>query len=113
MSVPVSDLQVVAPSSIIELFTLELNTLQHGVTDTYRFHAGTSLNANGAVIWTGNEYLRFPIEADGFEYSGNGQLPRPKIRISNVLGTITALLLTLPEGLEGAKVTRKIGRAHV
>lgn len=106
MAIPVSELQAIAPSAIIELFVLELNTLQHGVTATYRFHAGTSLNANGELVWAGNAYMRFPIEADGFEYSGNGQLPRPKVRVSNILGTITALLLTLPSGLEGAKFTR-------
>ena len=103
---PISELQGVAPSAIIELFELDLNQLQHGITETYRFHAGSSLNANGELVWAGNNYLRFPVEADGFEYSGNGQLPRPKIRCSNILGTITALLLSLPSGLEGAKFTR-------
>lgn len=106
MAVPVSELQKVAPSSVIELFVLELNTTQHGVTATYRFHAGANMNANGEVVWAGNNYLRFPIEAEGFEYSGNGQLPRPKIRCSNILGSISAILLTTPGGLGGAKVTR-------
>lgn len=106
MAVPVSDLQAVAPSAVIELFELELNTTQHGISETYRFHGGTSLNSNGELVWAGNSYLRFPIEADEFEYSGNGQLPRPKLRASNILGTITAILLSLPDGLEGAKVTR-------
>ena len=106
MSIPVSELQSIAPTAIIELFELQLNATQHGISDVYRFHAGVSLNNNGEVIWAGNNYLRFPIEADGFEYSGNGQLPRPKIRVSNIMGTITALLLSLPSGLEGAKVTR-------
>jgi len=103
---PISELQGVAPSAIIELFELDLNQLQHGITETHRFHAGSSLNANGELVWAGNNYLRFPVEAEGFEYSGNGQLPRPKIRCSNILGTITALLLSLPDGLSGAKVTR-------
>jgi lambda family phage minor tail protein L len=106
MAVPFSDLQAIAPSSVIELFVLELNVKQHGVADVYRFHAGSNLNANGELVWAGNSYLRFPVEADGFEYSGNGQLPRPKIRVANLLSTITAVLLTLPDGLEGAKVTR-------
>ena len=106
MSVPVSALQEIAPGAIIELFKLELNTTQHGSSEVFRFHAGTSLNNNGSVRWAGENYLPFPIEADGFEYNGNGQLPRPKIRISNVLSTISAILLTLPDGLEGAKVTR-------
>jgi phage-related protein len=107
VSVPVSDLQAVAPSAIIELFELELNTAQHGVNETYRFHAGVNATGNnGDIIWAGNPYMRFPLEAEGFEYNGQGQLPRPKLRISNIFGNITAIILTLPSGLEGAKVTR-------
>lgn len=106
MAIPVSELQAIAPSAVIELFELQLNTAQHGSNDIYRFHAGTNLKDNGDVVWAGNSYLPFPIEAEGFEYSGKGALPRPKIRCSNVLGTITAILAGLPSGLEGAKVTR-------
>ena len=106
MTVPVSALQEIAPGAIIELFELELNAAQHGINEAYRFHAGVKIGSNQNIVWAGNEYMRFPIEAEGFEYSGQGQLPRPKLRISNIFGTITALLLTLPNGLEGAKVTR-------
>lgn len=111
MPVPFSDLQAISPSSIIELFELQLNTAQHGTNDVYRFHAGSSLNANGEIVWAGNSYMRFPVEASGFEYSGNGQLPRPKIRVSNILGTITAVLASVNSSspgndLTGAKLTR-------
>jgi len=106
VSIIAGDLQTPAPSAIIELFELQLTTAIHGANDTYRFHAGTNLVNNGEVIWKGNTYLRFPVEADGFEYSGQGTLPRPKIRVSNILGSITAILLSLPNGLEAAKVTR-------
>lgn len=101
-----SALQEISPSALIELFQLELNELQHGVNETYYFHAGTNLSDNGGLIWNGQTYMALPIEVDGFEYNGQGSLPRPKLRISNLLGTITALILTLPEGLEGAKLTR-------
>jgi lambda family phage minor tail protein L len=105
MSVPVSELQSIAPSAIIELFELQLKTAIQGTNTLYRFHAGVNLTgSNGDVVWAGNTYAKFPIEAEGFEYSGNGQLPRPKIRVSNILGTITAIILATP--LEGAKVTR-------
>lgn len=106
VSIISGDLQAPSPSAIIELFELQLFTDIHGVNDIYRFHAGTNLVDNGEVIWKGNAYLRFPVEADGFEYTGQGALPRPKIRISNIFGTITALLLSLPNGLEAARVTR-------
>ena len=92
-----AELQKVAPSAIIELFQLELNAAQHGVNAT---------GSNADIIWNGQAYLAFPIEATEFEYTGTGSLPRPKLRISNIYGTITGIILTLPNGLEGAKVTR-------
>ena len=106
VSIISGDFQAPDPSAIIELFELQLFANIHGVNDIYRFHAGTNLVNNGEVVWKGNPYLRFPVEADGFEYTGQGALPRPKIRISNILGSITAILLSMPNGLEAAKVTR-------
>jgi lambda family phage minor tail protein L len=107
MAVPFSELQSAAPSAIIELFQLQLNVAQHGVNETHYFHSGSNLNANGQIVWAGQTYLRWPIEASGYEYNGQGQLPRPTLRIANVMGgTITALIKTLPNGLEGAKVSR-------
>jgi len=107
-----AELQLAAPSAVIELFELQLNTAQHGVNTLYRFHAGTNLNSNGEIVFGGNNFTRMPLEADGFEWTGNGQLPRPRIRVSNIMGTITALLLSLPNGLEGAKVTRRRTQAR-
>jgi lambda family phage minor tail protein L len=106
----VSNLQNANPSSVIELFTLQLNNSLHGATTIYRFHAGTSLKENGEIVWAGNSYERFPIKAEGFEY-GKGQLPRPTLTVSNALGTITAILLnvnatTTGNDLTGATVTR-------
>jgi lambda family phage minor tail protein L len=102
----VSALQEIAPGALIELFQLELNVAQHGVAETYYFHPGTNANGYGNVVWNGQAYTALPVEVEGFEYSGQGTLPRPKMRISNLMGTITSLILTLPEGLEGAKFTR-------
>ena len=101
----ISDLQSAAPSPIIELFQLTLTAAQHGVDATYYFHAGVN-STYADVVWNGIAYQALPIEAEGFSWSGKGQLPRPTLRVSNILGTITSLLLTLPSGLEGAKVTR-------
>ena len=105
MSTPVSELQKINPSSIVELFQLELNTAIHGSNTKYYFHNGTNNNENNNVIFDNIEYTKMPIEADGFEFNGK-QLPRPRLTISNILGTFTTILLTLPQGLEGAKVTR-------
>ena len=106
----ITDLQKINPSAIIELFTLTTDATLHGSAQTYRFHNGTSLNANGDIIWAGNQYLKMPIQAEGFAFR-KGQLPRPTLTISNALGTITAILLnvnqvTTGNDLTGATVTR-------
>jgi len=105
-----SDLQPINPSAIIELFTLQLDNALHGATTIYRFHSGSNLNANGEIVWAGNSYQRFPIEATGFAYQ-RGQIPRPKLVVSNALGTISGILLTVNgittgNDLTGATVTR-------
>ena len=105
MTTPVSELQKINPSSIVELFQLELITAIHGSNTKYYFHNGTNTNGNSNLIFNNIEYTKMPIEADGFEFNGK-QTPRPRLRISNILGTFTTILLTLPQGLEGAKVTR-------
>ena len=100
----VSDLQKVNPSAVIELFTLTLDNLIHGDTTTYRFHAGTSLKDNGEIIWQGNSYTRFPVQAEGFQY-GKGQLPRPTLTFSNALGTLSAILITVNQITPGNDLT--------
>ncbi len=100
-----SAIQSVAPGAIIELFELELNVAQHGVATTYRFHAGVN-QLTTDLTWNGEIYQALPITAEGFELTGKGTLPRPKLAVSNIAGTISTLLTTLPEGLQGAKVTR-------
>ena len=112
-----SNLQSINPSAIIELFVL---TLKEGlnyptgnpdsVNTVYRFHAGSNLNANGEIVWKGNSYLRFPVQASGFAFQ-KGQLPRPKLIVSNATSLISAILLSVNEttagnDLTGATVTR-------
>tara|TARA_R100001510_G_C7635850_1_gene194013 strand:- start:336 stop:962 length:627 start_codon:yes stop_codon:yes gene_type:complete len=105
MAIPVSELQKPNVDNIIELFQLELNTAMHGISQTYYFHNGVGDNNQTNLVFNNLEYVKMPIEASGFQFNGK-QLPRPKLKISNILGNITTILLTLPQGLEGAKVTR-------
>ena len=104
-----TSLQSINPSAIIELFTLQLKTDLHGANTTYRFHAGSNLNDNGAIVFDGNTYLRFPIQATGFAFQ-KGKLPRPKLVISNVSpiagsGIISAILLSVNETTSGNDLT--------
>ncbi len=105
MTLPValtSEIQKLSPSAIIELFIIDATDLGG---DIFRFHAGTNgLTSN--VVWNGDTYIRFPVHVSGFEFSGVGQLPRPKLGVSNLFSTITQILLDFND-LQGAKVTRK------
>lgn len=106
-----ADLSVLAPNAIIELFQLHLDASLHGSSDIYYFHNGANANVTGNVIWNGQTYYRLPIEASGFDYSSTGSLPRPKLTISNIGSSITAILLSINiitpgNDLGGAKVVR-------
>ena len=105
------DLAAIAPSAIIELFEMTLDSTLHGSTDTYRWHNGANANVTGNIVWNGNSYVRLPIKAEGFEYSNTGTLPRPTLTISNLDGVMTTLLLivnatTAGNDLGGATVKR-------
>ena len=105
------DLSVLEPNAIIELFQLHLDATLHGSSDIYYFHNGVNAAVIGNVVWNGQSYVRLPLEATGFDYSSSGSLPRPKLAVSNIGSSITALLLqvnliTAGNDLGGAKVVR-------
>lgn len=95
------EIQKLSPSSIIELYELDSSNIGGEI---YRFHSGKNGLTND-IVWAGQTYSAFPIEASGFEWNGKGQLPRPKVTVGNALGTISALVLTYDD-LIGCKFTR-------
>lgn len=97
-----TEIQKLAPSAVIELFQLDASSFGGGIT---YFHAGTNALMQ-RVTWQGQAYEPFPVQMTGFDMNGNGQLPRPILRVANITGLITALVL-LYDDLLGAKVTRK------
>jgi len=99
-----SEAQKINPSAIIELFVLQLDTALHGANTIYRFHSGSNLNANGEIIFAGNSYLRFPIEATGFAYQ-RGKQPRPLVKISNATGLMSAILVSVNQVTAGNDLT--------
>ena len=126
MAIPFSELNKINPSSIIELFELELTVGLHipagnpnNLDTVFRFHAGANLNNFGPIRFNGNDYQRVAVQIEGFEDTGKGTIPRPTLTFSN-LGGITKdgtvmtmsdflaiVILTTPgNDLLDAKVTR-------
>lgn len=97
-----ADVQALAADTLIELFILDTTALGGLV---YRFHAGTN-PLNGSVVWQGQTYSPMPIEAQGFEFTGSGKIPRPTLRVQNVDGLLGAVVDAYQD-LLGALVTRK------
>ena len=105
------DLAEISPSAIIELFELRLDATLHGSSDVYRFHAGANAAVTGDIVFNGQTYERLPIQAEGFEYTNAGTLPRPTLTVSNLGSEITAIMLvvnatTAGNDLGGAEVRR-------
>lgn len=110
------------PFAVIELFELKLFQELHGDSGEYYFHAGrnrkTTVPANTddildafSVKYGGKAYIPLPVEASGFEFNGDGTLPRPSIRFANLQSQMTALLLGINQitpgnDLSGAQITR-------
>ena len=95
MAIPFSELNKINPSSIIELFELELTVGLHipagnpnNLDTVFRFHAGANLNNFGQIIFNGNSYQRVAVKVEGFEDTSKGTIPRPTLTFSN-LGGIT------------------------
>lgn len=106
MTVPESiqeQLQLLNPSAIIELFQLELTELVNGIDLTFYYHAGKNELTND-IVFAGVTYSAAPIEVDGFELTSKGTLPRPTMRVSNISGAITQILLLY--NVLNAKMTR-------
>jgi|TARA_R100000458_G_scaffold41590_1_gene39297 lambda family phage minor tail protein L len=131
MAIPFVELNKINPSSIIELFELELTVGKHIATGNpqnlptvYRFHAGANLDSFGEIIFQSNSYQRVIVKVEGLERRTTGVLARPIITFSNLGGIkqnpSTGTLITMSDFLQivnnvtpnndliGAKITRKM-----
>ncbi|WP_081024179.1 phage minor tail protein L, partial [Ralstonia solanacearum] len=95
-----ADIQRLEPGALVELFELDATAVGG---DMRRFHGYAQV---GSIWWAGNEYAPWPIEATGFEQTGQGQQPAPRLAVGNVDGSISALCL-YTDDLVGAKVRRR------
>ena len=91
-----------SPSNIIDLYQADFNSL--GVDDIRYFFSDTN-KIGGNVVFNSIEYLAYPLELTGIEWDGSGQLPVPRLKISNVGGLITSLNMQYQD-LLGLKISR-------
>lgn len=98
-----AELQSLTPNALIELFILDTSVIGFATIDY--FFAGTDINRL-PIVFQGISYQPIPLEASGFEFSGQGATPKPTLTVSNAGGIISATALQYND-LVGAKVTRK------
>lgn len=97
-----SDIQKLNPGDIVEMFVIDATNQGGGIV---YFHPGVNELGNN-LVWQGQEYQKYPIEASGFEKRANGSTPRPTIRLSNLLNALGALAGAYDDFV-GARVTRR------
>ncbi|RKP43793.1 phage minor tail protein L [Pararobbsia silviterrae] len=94
-----NDVQKLEPGALVTLFEVDASAIGG---DLLRFHGHIG---NPQIVWQGNTYTQWPIEASGFERTGDTQQPNPTVTVGNVDGSISSLCIYLDDML-GAKVTR-------
>ena len=99
MAIPFTELNKINPSSVIELFKVELIVGLHipagnpnNLDTVFRFHAGANLNNFGMIRFDGEDYQRVAVKVEGFQETSTGVIPRPTLTFSN-LGGITKEIL--------------------
>lgn len=98
-----ADVQKLEPGAEVVLWTLDASQITGSGSDVIRFHG---YQQAGPIIWQGNAYDPWPIDAEGFELNPS-KPPVPTLSVGNVDGSITALCLNYQD-LVGAKLTRHV-----
>lgn len=68
-------------------------------------HSTWLIKSDGAVWFRGVKYTPLPVEVTQMQWTGQGPLPRPRLKVSNVGGLATALVVQYGD-IVGAKCTR-------
>lgn len=71
--------QSLSPGDRVSLYTLDLSPI--GISEIWRFTP--NIGGGGKATFQGLDYYPADVQIEGFEYNGQGQLPQPKVRVSN------------------------------
>ena len=94
-----ADVQQLEPGQLVDLFLLDTTML---AGDVRRMHGYTQV---GPIIWQGQAFEPWPIQATGFELNSDGRPPAPVVTVANIGGMLGALARALDD-LVGARFTR-------
>ena len=111
MAIPFAELSKINPSSIIDLFELQLTVGLHipsgnpqSLPTVYRFHAGANLNNFGEIKYQNQSYQRVVVKTEGFERKSTGVISRPLMTFANLGGVVrnpsTGLAITMSDFLQ-------------
>lgn len=95
-----STVQKSGVGKIVTLFQIDLSDFNAGV-----LYLTPGPMGGDFVRFDSQDYTPIPIEAQGFEWTGKGTLPRPTLKISSVVSLIYSLIIGYDD-LLGASVTR-------
>lgn len=109
----IQEAQKFNPDAVITLLHVDLRPLG----GTILYLSPIALTGAGfsrtPVQWRGNVYTPIPLEITGFEINSSGQFPRPKLKVSNILGQLNSYMIEF-DNLAGAEVTRiRVFRKHL
>jgi len=94
VSLPETVARRLEPGALLHLYDLDLTGIPSKLTNapgpTLYFHDGIAQGAN-LINFGGHTYSPFPINAEGFEWTTKGVLPRPTLTVSNVGSAVSAL----------------------
>jgi lambda family phage minor tail protein L len=98
-----TEIQKVAVSPLVELFTLDLT----GIGGSVLKFTPNTVGGSSSVSFGGQVFAALPITGSGWETSIDGAPPRPMLKVSNVTRFIQSYL-NLYADLVGAIVTRTV-----
>lgn len=95
-----SDVQVLEPGALVELYEVDATVLG---AEVYRFHNNLTPDD---IVFQGLAYSPHPVTASGFEMTGTAKQPVPSLVLGDTDGFIAALCIYFGD-LVGAKLTRR------
>jgi lambda family phage minor tail protein L len=118
-----SDSASLEPSSLVTLFEIDISEIaitesllkntkfNKAVETSFKFHNNVK-SVKGDIWFGGKKYIAAPIQADGFEMSSKGTLPRPRLSLTvsdqgiSLLSLFKDLMRDLDD-LVGSRVIRR------